>query len=70
MEFQTGIEPGHKVMKLFPCSIQLSVNVSFLINSKVLLSKVVICLSLAKYEIFSAHEYEIYQHRNLHAQLS
>ena len=73
------MSPGPEVIKLLPCSTQLSMEFYLLINSKLLISTVIFLLSLAEYEIFSAYEYEnaniswhfhIYQQRKFHAQLS
>ena len=51
-------QTGLKVIKLFPCSTQLSLIFVLLINSKLPISTVVFMLSLAQGEIFYAEEYE------------
>ena len=69
---------GPKVIKLFSCSTQLSMEFYLLINIKLLISSGIFLLSLAECEIFCAHEFEnaniswhfhIHEHRKCHAQL-
>ena len=51
-------QPGPKVIKLFPFSTQLSMKFYLLINTKLLISTVVLLLSLAECKTFYAYEYE------------
>ena len=71
--------PGPEVIKLYPCSTQLSMKFYLLLNSQFLINTIVFLLSLAEFEIFYAYEYEkansswhfhIYEQRKFHAQLS
>ena len=79
----TKMYPGPKVIKRFPCSTRLIMKLYLLINSKSVISSVVVLLSLAECEIFYALPYHvnkknaiinwhfhIYQKGNFHAQLS
>ena len=70
---------GPEVIKLFPCSTQLSMKFVQLINLKLLTIANSFLLNIAEYENFSANKYEnanycwhchIYLQRKFHAQLS
>ena len=53
-----SVQPGLKFIKLFPCSIQLSMNFFLLINSQLLIGTVVFLLSLAESVISHADRFE------------
>ena len=72
--------PGPKVIKLFPCSTQLSMEFYLLINSILLISTVIFLFSLTRYYKFpmlinnmatpTKLSIFIFISRNVHAQLS
>ena len=73
------IAPGHKIIKLFSCSTQMSMKIVLLINLKLLTIPNSFLLNIAEHEIFSANKYEnannswhfhIYLQRKFHAQLA
>ena len=50
--------PGPEVIKLFPCSTQLSMKFVLLVNLKLLIIANSFMLSVAEHENFSANKYE------------
>ena len=54
----SAVQLGPEIIKPFSCSTQLSIKFYVLINTKLLISIVVILLNLATCEIFYAYKYE------------